>query len=174
MDFGKLDKSVDVLLNNKCEIYGSYIYKRMLLGIMPEDLDVVGFAKKGICEQLQNIGIIGFKFSFFNPLPFQNFIACVRSPCFINIFKLKKDGNNIEFAPISENVTQEMVDYAIDNLSQRKYCAWEDMRQKDKDFFAHFEELSRVDCEAHGFRYENTQFLYNPQYVEHIHTFHRK
>ena len=165
----KFDEVVDILLNSGHMIYGSYIYKRMLLGITPKDIDVINqenYIKRVVYDTLKgffqrSVYSAQFKIDF----SFSDDLHLRAQPCFVNAVGLKMVGDQINFVPTIDSVTPEMVDYVVENIAQRKLCPWSDMRQKDIDFFKDFEELGRAECEMNGFPYETKMWKIKSRYA---------
>jgi len=148
----KMDEAVDILLESGCMIYGSYIYKRMLLGEVPNDVDAVGVCSAKVYSWIHNlVRSKYFKIDISKPDNFDSFMRYTSYPCFINSVGLRKEKGHIDFVPAASSVTPSMVDYVIDNLSERRYCRWPDMREKDIKFFKDFEVIPTEECELHGF-----------------------
>lgn len=149
LDNMEFDEIADALLREGCMIYGSYVYKRMLLGVRPHDIDAVGRSRLVYA-------FCGFSVDITKPQDYTSFMAYATFPCFVTQVGLKMKDGNIDFVPATDKVTPDMVDYVVDNISEKKYFPWADMREKDVRFFKDFDIISRVECEANGFPYKRS------------------
>lgn len=50
---------------------------------------------------------------------------------------------------------QKQTHYVIENLQKGRYCKWDDMRDKDEEYFKKFNEIPERECEIYGFFRQN-------------------
>lgn len=137
----QFDAVAQALLSKDCKIVGSYVYKRMLLGLIPQDIDVVAATDPEIPEPPA-----GVKIDCLSQKRLDWFWED-RNPTFIDAVGLSRQG----FVPAHERVQPYQVDFVVKNMTNGFYCRWPDMRAKDEEFFQRFTELPRTECEAMGF-----------------------
>lgn len=150
IDLRVADGIVDVLLREGHIIFGSYVLKRVLLGMRPNDIDVVRstkgdtpFLSDGAWRKIVDIaGNTRVNIDVHDSTP-QN------DPVFISTVAIQ--GSDKRFIPATSRVTQAMVDYVVDQVPKKRYCPWDNMRDKDKWFFKDFEIIPEEECELHGF-----------------------
>lgn len=152
------DAIADLLLDNGNAICGSYIYKRMLLGERPNDIDAISksdyetalspkdFDKLADLSSDHNVRI-----DMISASSFEKSQSDTGHPSFATSIVLKKVDGEKRLLPASSRVTQGMVDYIVEQIPKRRFCPWDSMREKDKEYFSDFEVIDREECALHGF-----------------------
>lgn len=70
---------------------------------------------------------------------------------FISAVGLKKVGTQMEFVPLTEQITERQVSYVVSSISEGRYCPWDGMRKKDIEFFREFRVIPKGECAEFGF-----------------------
>lgn len=152
------DAIADLLLDSGNAICGSYIYKRMLLGERPNDIDAVSKSDYETALSPEDFDTLAnlssdhnVRIDMISASSFEKSQSDAGHPSFATSILLKKvDGKKV-LLPASSRVTQGMVDYIVEQIPKRRYCPWDSMREKDKEYFGNFEVIDREECTLHGF-----------------------
>ena len=159
-------------------ITGSFVYKTLIRNERSEDIDIFyNLLRKnfyyaehsygtGIDEhvdsQTYKVRFLGalqpIKIDALNAEEIFNKIGSLTP---VNSLVYTKDGikHILEFDEIKELVTNLDLDpikertWMIDNFKNGRYCKWNDMREKDVEYFSTFDVIDCSECEKHGIFY---------------------
>lgn len=134
-EFAEIDDVVRQHLQRGHTIFGSYIYKRLLMQRMPNDVDVIGNKFKSGSTIKADV--------YENKLVLDSISD---APTFTNALILTRYG----LRP-NKQVSRQQAEFVVENLQAGRYCPWGDMRPKDVKFFSELEQIPASTCELHGF-----------------------
>lgn len=161
----QLKKIADILLksNGNCKIFGSYIYKGVVRGETPNDIDCVCENTQAAINDLKQLGGTEVDFAAYadhdySILPDYRRIQIKSSG--INVDIHPKITNNIIFTSIpvltrnglenafgSSEFKNRQLKFVISNLERDRYCQWDNMRDKDKEYFKNFSAIDKDFCD---------------------------
>lgn len=161
-----MDAVVNSLLASDCKIFGSYVYKRVILGEEANDIDCIcGDVDKtlkkleGLYSFESSVGSeeewapssrnlklkgIGFEVDIIPQIAVTSFSR----DTFLNIPVFTRKG--IEHYKGESILNRIQLDFMIENLSERRYCPWLGMRPKDREFFKGFTEIDPERCKKYN------------------------
>lgn len=162
------DRIANFILNSKgnCKIFGSYVYKRQINGEEVNDIDCMcENIEKTASELVDNFGAIpknmedssGYIFNDYTSLEIpgvnklkvdlisKNDANKQFRSSFINNTILTKNG--IEHSDYEFNRKQ--LEFIQNNLNNRRYCPWANMRLKDRLYFKEFDIIDKNICQKY-------------------------
>ena len=171
-----VDEIMETILNGPgdCKIVGSSVYKWKARGEPVRDIDCIcnntEQAKNNLVGKLgakvtRNNNFIKEDFDDYNNLTVGKInIDLIGSNSFIN-HDSSKETNFVNAVQLSKsglqskdssffNTKKKQVDFVMKNLSEGRYCPWDNMRVKDYQYFSQFSKIPEGECRANGF-YKN-------------------
>lgn len=126
------------------KIFGSYVYKRLLLGLKTGNLDVIDENINGrLIDNVNNIHVDIIGNEMFETLIYQK--------TFITSLIYTSE----EIQPSNASISYQDMDFVIRTVKNRTYCPWGDMRDKDKIFFSTFKKIPQNICDNYGYYHNN-------------------